>query len=250
MEPTSSSRLEDDFKEPYLAWKQDPRPANADKLLQSLEPVMHSAMRTFAGTDSPTLKGHAKRIVLDALGKYDPQRAKLRTHLMVHLQGLRRLSAVEGQAINVPERVRLDQFRLHRSETDLRARLGRDPSTTELAEHSGLPLKRIGYVRRRGGAVPESQWIEAGSQDAHAAADALLSQAAPDDKAWREFVYLDAHPTDQLILEHTLGLHGKNVLPKKELAAKLGLSPSAISQRALRLQNVLNRREELAGNLF
>jgi DNA-binding NarL/FixJ family response regulator len=51
-------------------------------------------------------------------------------------------------------------------------------------------------------------------------------------------------------MEHTVGLHGKKVLPKQGIAAKLNLSPGAISQRAAKIQEKLNRKEELGVTFF
>jgi hypothetical protein len=59
-------------------------------------------------------------------------------------------------------------------------------------------------------------------------------------ESWHEFVYHDLDPIDQVILEHSLGLHGKQVLPNQDIARKLKLSPGAISQRKVRIQDQLN----------
>jgi hypothetical protein len=52
-------------------------------------------MRTYAPTPSPTLNSKAKLMAIDAMGRYDSSKSKLRTHLMHQLQGLRRLAAKE-----------------------------------------------------------------------------------------------------------------------------------------------------------
>jgi DNA-binding NarL/FixJ family response regulator len=46
-------------------------------------------------------------------------------------------------------------------------------------------------------------------------------------------------------MEHTLGMNNKKVLSNQEIARKLGLSPGAISQRKARIQQLLDRREDL-----
>src|SRR6185312_17560489 len=51
-----------------------------------------------------------------------------------------------------------------------------------------------------------------------------------------EFLYPDCSPEDQLLLEHAFGLRGAERLAGRELAAKLNVSPAAVSQRAARLQ--------------
>src|SRR5262245_37972773 len=80
--------LEPEFAPHYTAWKDDPNPANTSQLLKTLNPVIESAMRTYAGgsATSPTLRSKAKLITLSALPRYDSNKAKLRTHLMFNLQ--------------------------------------------------------------------------------------------------------------------------------------------------------------------
>lgn len=239
--------LEPEFAPHYSAWKADPNPRTAGALVQALDPVLNSAVRTYGGgSPSPTLRSRAKLLALEAAGRYDPARAKLRTHLMVHLQGLRRYAAREQQIVGVPERVALDLHRVRTSAGELADRLGRDPTDRELADHTGLSVKRIGYVRQARGALAEGQLTREGESGEEVFQPAVVQNH--NDRGWTDLVYHDSSPTDQLILEHSLGLHGKKVLPKQQIARKLGLSPGAVSQRAARIQAMLDKREELGVN--
>ena len=65
-------------------------------------------------------------------------------------------------------------------------------------------------------------------------------------KFWVELVYSDLDETDQLILAHTLGLRGREVLQNQQLAKKLGISPGAVSQRKQRIQRLLDREQQLS----
>jgi hypothetical protein len=73
--------------------------------------------------------------------------------------------------------------------------------------------------------------------------------ASTDDEHWTNFVVGGLHPIDQRIAEHVLGLHGQPILQKKDIARKLGLSPGSISQRAARIQQLLDKRDEVGGLL-
>jgi len=245
-----SDLLEPEFTQHYWAWKKEPSPHNSSELLKILNPVLDSAIRSYVGVmPSPTLRSRAKIIALDALEKYDPKRAKLRTHLMVNLQGLRRSANQEGQIVHLPERVGLDLFRIHEAENELKDRLGRDPSDSELADHTGLSRKRIGYVRQIRPIYAEGQFNTVTDDEDQAPTGPSVVSPARND-TWADFVYHDLHPIDQLIMEHSLGLHGKPILSKKDIAKKLRLSPGAVSQRAAKIQEKLDRKEELAINLF
>jgi DNA-directed RNA polymerase specialized sigma subunit len=234
--------LESEFAEPYNTWKANPSPENATALLKTVHPVLTAALRTYGTQSSPTLQSRAKIMALDAMDRYDPSKAKLRTHLMFQLQGLRRHAAREQQILSVPEQVALDLNHLRESENHLRDQLGRDPSDSELADHTGLSLKRIGYIR---GARPS--YAEGSMQRTTSEGEDIYSPPVVERdnvRQWHEFVYHDLAPTDQLIMEHTLGLHGKPVLANKDLAQKLMISPGAVSQRKAKIQAKLDLREE------
>lgn len=240
----SPDRLEDEFKPHYTAWKDSPSPQTASALLTALDPVFTSAVRTYAGNASPTLKSKAKQIALQSLPRYDPARAGLRGYMMNQLQSLRRQSAKENQIIHIPERVALEAHRLRESEAQLRDRLGRDPSDSELQRHSGIPLRRFAKIR----SIP-SNYAEGslrGSDD-EGDGETLINPAvaSTDREAWVHFVYHGLDGPDQLIMEHSLGLNGKKKLSGRRIAAKLGLSPSAVSQRGARIQKQLDLYEEL-----
>jgi DNA-directed RNA polymerase specialized sigma subunit len=234
--------LEPEFAAPYTAWKTDPSPTNADALLSAVHPVLTSALRTY-GHPSPTLRSRAKVIALDAMGRYDPTQAKLRTHLLMQLQGLRRHAARELQILPLPEQVGLDLSRTQKAEDELRDQLGRDPSTAELADHTGLSLKRLAYIRQsKPGVLASTLSAGSGAEDRY---DPGIQEAQSHAANWQEFVYHDLGPTDQLIMEHSLGLHGQPVLNNNAIAAKLSVSPGAISQRKAKIQGMLDMQEDL-----
>lgn len=242
--PESESLLEPEFHAPFHAWKADPSPRNAQSLLTAVDPVLRSALRTYGGAEpSPVLRSHAKLLALDAAGRYDPSRAKLRTHLMTNLQGLRRVHARQTQIIGIPERVGLDLHRLHLAEQELSDTLGRSPADSELAEHTGLSLKRLAHVRKSRPGYAEGQLASRFEEGEPAFSPAVVQG---DDDEWIRFVHHDLHPIDQVILEHTIPMHGKRRLSKQRIAAKLRLSPGAVSQRAAKIQALLDKRSELA----
>ena len=187
--------LEPEFADHYTAWRKSPNPETSGQLLKTVQPVITEAIRSYGGGSaaSPTLVGKAKQLTLSALQNYDPNRSKIRTHLLTQLQSLRRVATKELQAVHIPEQLLLDLGHLHGGEATLRDTLGREPSDAELADHTGLSLKRISYAR-------------------------------------------GLRPISQSILEHTAGLHGRPILSNQELAAKLRLSPGAVSQRKAKIQ--------------
>lgn len=238
--------LEPEYAEHYNAWKAAPGPQTMTPLLQTIDPIINSAMRTYAAKGSPTLRSHAKIMAADAINKYDPARGKLKTHLMYNLQGLRRAGTQESQIIRLPERVGIDLYNLRQSEAELSDRLGRSPSVGELADHTNLSKRRIAYIRKAQPGMAEGMLSgTTGDVGEEQASIGPAVQSPDSERIWHEYVYHDLTPVDQVIMEHTLGLYGKPVMPKNMIAKKLRISPGAVTQRAAKIQEKIDKREEL-----
>ena len=63
-------------------------------------------------------------------------------------------------------------------------------------------------------------------------------------KGWEEMVYHDLGDTDQTVFDYLLGAHGRKQLTTSDIARKLGITPSAVSQRATKIQDMLDERWE------
>jgi hypothetical protein len=64
--------------------------------------------------------------------------------------------------------------------------------------------------------------------------------------AWVSIVYNDLPTIDQKIMEYTLGLHGHKKLNNQEIAKKLNRSPGSISQRKVKIQQILDQESDLS----
>jgi DNA-directed RNA polymerase specialized sigma subunit len=235
-------KLEAKFLEPYQSWKKEPTPTNMGALLRAVNPILETGLRTYAGAGaSPLLRSRARRIAMEAMGRYDPSRVQLSTYLMQQLQGLRRIKAQEQEPIKVPEQVRLERIQLDGAEKELRDRLGREPSTVELSDHLHLAPERIAKIRKVHSGLTE------GSMTRYSDDEAVYSPAVAQqsDEPWLRFVHASLHPTDQVILEHSTGLFGRPQLSNNDIAKRLKISPSAISQRRTRIQSKLDQRDDL-----
>jgi DNA-directed RNA polymerase specialized sigma subunit len=243
-----ANRLENRYAPAFHAWKADPSPAQADSFLKSIDPIVQEGMNVYGGrAANPMMRSRARRIALDAASKYDPTRASLKTHLMAHLQGLRRYGAEQNRVIHVPEAVALDQHHLNEAEAELSDQLGRDPSDLELADHTGLSRRRIAHIRSYRAAVPEGRLASLADQDEEGGAGGGFEPAVegPDRSVLRaQFLYHDLDPHDQVILEYGMGLNGAPKLPAAQIARRLRLSPGAVSQRAARIQQMLDEFED------
>lgn len=243
-DPLSDSLLEQEFAEPFNTWQQKQTPENSATLLKTIHPVLTSAIRQFGIQNSPTMQSRARIIALGAMKRYDPSKAKLRTYLLTQLQGLRRHAAKELQILSVPEQVALDLGHTRNAENELRDKLGRDPSEMELSEHTKLSPKRLSYIRHARPSMAESAFNRS-TDEGDDVYSPPIQVPTSNVKHWHELVYHDLSPVDQLIMEHTFGMHDKPILQNIEVARKVGVSPGAISQRKARIQQKLDLRDEL-----
>ena len=240
-----NNKIESAYQPAYTAWSENPNPTTTSDLLKQINPVIDSAMKTFGGAaaQSPTLRSHARRISMESFNTYDPAKGPLKTHLMANLQGLRRKSQQEQQIISIPEQVALDLYQTEEAGKELEDKLGRTPSDEELADFTGVSLKRLGYIRQARRPVAEGTIMQSTGD----AGMYMPAVKAPQESsaAWVELIYSDLNKTDQYILERSMGLHGHQPQSQGQIAKALRLSPGAVSQRQQRIQAQLDKRDEL-----
>jgi DNA-directed RNA polymerase specialized sigma subunit len=245
--PKGKSLLEEQFAQPYLAWQRDQSPDNTQAMLNALRPVTNSALRAFGGpsASSPTLRSQAKVLALEALGSYDPAKAPLKAHIMSRLQRLRRVAAQQRQVIRVPEQVAMDQMATEAARKELEESLGREPSDGELADYTGLSAKRLAHIRSGVRPVAESALMRAGQAEGAGGFEPGVTQLGQRKDEWQELVYSDVDPTNQLIMERVLGMHGHAPGKPSDIAKMLRISPAAVSHRMAQIQKKLDQRDQL-----
>lgn len=229
-------RLEPDYRAAFESYRKTPGPQTRGALLRSVKPVLDRAVSSYA-PGWPGAMGHARAMALKAFDTYDPARGTMRTHLLTNLQHLRRVNSSVATPIPVPERLALDRVHLLSAEDELRDRLGREPGTLELADHTGLSLRRIAAIRRAAPPMNERGIVLDGTELQPASAIPGVDLA---DEMAISLVYGDLAGADQLIMDHTLGMHGRQQLSVSAIAAKLGVTPAAISQRKAKIQRQLD----------
>lgn len=241
------SQLEEQYAEPYEAWRRAPTPENAQVLLTALQPVTNSALRAFGGPSatSPTLKSQAKVLTLDALNSYDPDKAPLKAHMMSRLQRLRRVASQQRQVIRVPEQVAMDQMATDAAYKELEEQLGRSPSDNELADYTGLSLKRLQHIRTGVRPIAESTLMRTGTGGETGQFEPNVQQLGARPDEWQELVYSDIDPINQTIMERVLGMHGRKPQKPSDVAKMLKISPAAVSHRMAVIQQKLDQRDQL-----
>jgi len=234
-----------DFDALYPKWKTGPSPALNTQIVKSLQPVIDTAVNSYAGKNpSPTVRARARLMALKSLDTYDPQRGTVKTHLLSQMQSLRRLAAKENNIISIPEQVALDYRRLSEAENELEGELGRPPTDSEIADMVGLSIRRIKKIR--GFNQPISEGMTAARAGGEDAANTDVASVLPGytkhTDAWLDFVYDDLAPTDKLIMDMLLGRNGRRKTSTQQIAQKLKITPGAVSQRASKIQDMIDQR--------
>jgi len=222
----------------YDFWNKNRSPANMDRLLRAAQPVINKALSSFAGGNK-ALGARAKKLAIDAFKNYDMQKGtKLGTHLLIRLQPLQREYTNRSSITAIPERVHLDKFRLEHAERSLGEELGREPSDDEIADRTGFSTKRIAHIRQ----FARRQFASGQMRSAEGKPVQVVSDQVTPEDIWFEYVHHDLDPIDKKILEWKTGMYDKKILSTNEIARRLKITASAVSQRAakiaLKLENV------------
>ena len=239
-----------DFDAAYTTWQTNKTPETNTALLSTLQPVIDTAVMSYAGQNSsPTTRSRAKLMALKALDTYDPARGNVRTHLLSQMQSLRRLSAQAQNIITIPEQVGLDYARLNDSEGELRDQLGRDPTDDELADHTGLSRRRIQKIHAFNQPVSEGMTTREVSDENSYGGDVAsnIPGSTRSADAWFNFVYEDLGSVDKLIADMTLGRNGRRRTSTQDIARRLNITPGAVSQRAAKIQAMLDKQYTQGG---
>jgi len=241
-------KIESEFSDHYNTWSTNKSPANNDQILQRIQPIIDTALKTYVGQDvPPSVRLQAKRMALEGLNNYDPNKSKLKTHLMWHMQGLKRASNKANQILNVPERVQIDSRFVNNAFNELSEQLGRDPSDSELANHTGLSIKRINTVRSFKPGIAEGAATQSmfSGEDDNINDPSVSIPGRDTGDAWKSFVYDGLDDRSKLVMEHTFGMHGKPVIDNVTLARKLRITPARISQIRSEIQKKIDSRSRI-----
>lgn len=238
--------LAPDFDTLYPQWKSQPSPELNTKIVGALQPVIDTAVSSYVGkSPSPTMRSRARIMALKALETYDPQKGNVKTHLLSQMQSLRRLAAKEQNIISIPEQVGLDYRKLTEAENELRDTIGRDPTDDELADFSGLSSRRIRKIRGFNQPISEGMTArQSGNSDDNTNTEiaSTLPNYTKHTDAWLNFVYDDLSPTDKLVMDMTLGRNGRRPASTQDIARRLNITPGAVSQRAAKIQQMIDQR--------
>lgn len=221
----------------YEIYQAERSPENLSKVVDSLGPTIKYSLAQYNSMDDPLVHGHARLFAAHAVEQFDPTHegaASLPTFVSSHLRQLNRTVRQSRSPVNMPERMQLDAYKMSQAVKSFQDEHGREPDSLELADATGMPIKRIAKVRRSQVAVPSE--VNGGD---------LPGNDEPDhDAEALDYVYHDADHTDRRILEMKTGYAGHPVMPPQMIALHLKLTPTQLSRRSMRLTAKINALRE------
>ncbi len=209
-----------------------------DVLMKYLEPTIEQGIRVF-GQGNESLRGQTKLLVINAIDSYDPQKGDLKTYVLLHLQRLRRLSG-QANPVNVPESIKLVLIQIQQAEAELRDKYGRPPSDQEIADYTGLSLKKIQKAREYSTGIAESTVEGVG-----AVTEKQLTQEQERRELWIQAIYIDLSPVEQYILDSAYGRNGKEKKTLQEIADDLKLPVSTVHAKLKKIEELISLGEQL-----
>lgn len=226
----------DKLNEVYSAYVADPTPENLNTVVNQLKPTIDYQLASLGSNTDPVMKNKALTYTAQAVKSYNPEFSALPTYVSSQLRRLSRDRRAVLSPTKVPERLQLEAYQLFKKEQEFIDNNGREPDEGELAEESGVSLKKLKTIRQA--MMPLATDETFGEQSENAKPD-FLGEAT-------DMVYSEADHVDRKILEYKVG-YGKKIpknLKATEIAAKLKISPSQISRRSMRLSKKINELKE------
>lgn len=218
----------------YDAWALDPTPENLGNVLKALDPVLVTEVQHYSGP-KPLLRAKAKALTIGAVKKYDPTKgAALRSWVTTQLQPLSRYSQ-RMRPVQVSEMASRQSAELFTQSQRFEIDNGRPPTPEELADITGLSPRRVAWIKSHvKPSVSEGQYTQPIQADGEetpmpAAIQPNVASVAA------EGVYDSLSAREKAIYDWKTGGHGKATLSNQEIAARLGVSPAAVSQATARI---------------
>ena len=209
----------------YDMWRLDPTPSNLGRVVKSMDDTIGYKLSSMGVANNPQMKHQARLYAADAVHKFDPSSgANLKTWTQNQLQSLQRFKRENQGPVKIPDRAAIDAWSIEKTRRELEDELGLDPDVKQIADRSGLSVKRIAAVHKitRPIASTEQMYEDGGSLPDY------LGEAL-------EYVYDGSDKIDRKIIEMTTGYGGTPILSKKDIALKLNISPSQVTRRSERL---------------
>lgn len=218
-------------------WKTTKDKQYTGQILQYLKPTINSALKSFGGSQQQHLKIQAAKLALASLQTFDPAKnIQPSTHVFHNLQRLNRIRRDRQNIIHIPQTALYQQQMIAAKQSQLQDQLGREPSIQQLSDFIGMSAQRINKIKNK-----QLNTINQSSAISQTTGQSTFSKKVQTDKDYLQYTYKSLGPIQQKILQWSTGMYNKPILSNQQIAAKLQITPGAVSQRKARIQQVLSQ---------
>jgi hypothetical protein len=216
----------------WAQWRKSGRRSDLGHLFTRVEPVIQKEVSRWASgpVARPVLDIEARKLSLKAFNSFDPNKAKLNTHLTNNLKGLSRIVYTHTNPARMPEHQVLKLNTFLTAKHTLEEELGREPTTLEMEEN---------LVWGRGEVDRYAGQLRTGYSTSQPLPPGFNRYDA--DKVFLDFVYNDLTDQDRIVFEHTTGYGGKPILSAKALINKSKMTQGQISHSKRRIRKLVEQ---------
>lgn len=227
--------MQEDWTQSYTRWQTQPTTANLAGVVKSVMPTVKQRLASMGMHDDPGLHAHAQLLTAEAVKTWSPSRgAALPSWVGTQLTQLYRTRRNSG-VMRIPERQQLDAMKVYRAEQEHRDTTGEDPTVDELADKTGLSVRRLSEIRQR--TRPVLGVAQLGGNELVGSQAGFTSEAL-------DMLYGDSDKVDKRILEHRMGYGGSKILDTPALMQKTKLGQYQIARRVMKLTYKLQKLDD------
>ncbi len=225
----------------WETWHKNRSEHNLQLLMDQMQPVLRREISRWVGV-APMflLENEAKQLAKKAFEGYDPKMgAALATHVVNQLQKLSRTAYIRQSTVSVPEHQRITFNQYQKIRSQLEDRLGHPPSHDDIADHMGLPPKRLQSII---GNVQKRELLESGEGPA-------FQKQTDDDLI--HLAFADMTPQQQKIFELRTGYNGtphpdeSKIKDGVGIMKALNISQGILSYELQKIQTLLRSMQNL-----
>ena len=225
----------------WQTWKEDKNDSNLEALLTQVNPIIQSQVNKLSTNNIPrsALEAHAVNLAINSFEKYDPDKTQMNTYLTWQLKPLNRYVYKHQNIGKIPESRIVHIGAINRAKVELHEKFGRDATDTEIADQTGIPVRDVALLMRENRQDLSSGF---GSEDFH------KNFTTYEDTLW--LLWGELKDRDREILEYLYGMNGKETLSPSQIADRLNITPSRISQLKKRIADKLIKYRLESGKFY
>jgi DNA-directed RNA polymerase specialized sigma subunit len=238
-EITKEAATKEQEMEVWERWKNNKTNENLKPVLAVLKPTIETNTNKMTGNlPRSAVKAQMIGLTIKYLDDYDPSKSKLNTYIENTAGQKLHRYVYEHQNLGTIPEPRISKIGVYnRVRSNLEESLGRPPSPSELGDELKWSKKQVQLFQKemRRDLVQDSEYVNV-FDDSRADIDEHLM-----------LLHSELYGTDREVMEHLYGLGGKPVLSNSEIATKLNISQSMVTQIKTKLANRLKSSGALTG---